>query len=107
MVLLGESDDPCVQPRSRNSDRISDPFSYDFLQARIMHGRFIFSTRLVTKHSGAQSTKQGVVDEALFLFEDLVALRVGTRGLELHCEFVLNQNLAFHSPSRICLFPFE
>ena len=61
----------------------------------------------MTKSSCAQSENQRVVNEALFLFQDLVALLIGTRCLELHGQFVLNQNFSLDPPAGICLFPFE
>ena len=39
--------------------------------------------------------------------EVVVALLIGTCSLELHGEFILDQNFAFDLPSCIRLFPFE
>src|ERR1041384_1899239 len=107
MIVLGEFNDTGVQPGGGDPDFIANPLRDDSLQVGVAHGGLVLSTRLMTKCSCTQRADESVVNKTLFLFQDLVALLVGTRCLELYGEFVLNQNFSLYSPSGTRSEPFE
>ena len=61
----------------------------------------------MTKSFGAQRANQRVVNKTFLFLQDLVALLIGTRGLEPHDEFILHQKLSFNLPPGTRLDPFE
>src|SRR5688572_8045311 len=76
VFVLPVSDDGGVQPRSGNSDRISNPLGNEPLQIGVTQSGVVVRACLRTKRFRTQGADEGVVNESLFLFQERVAFLI-------------------------------